>query len=133
MKAIYRKAGIISIMIVAFALFFAGGGDICKDINQIISSGNAQQLSKYLNSTVEMSILGNEGYFSKAQASAILEDFFSKNKPTSFVPKQGGSDSENTKFSTGTYTSAHGTYKIYYVVKTVQNTALIHKITIEKK
>jgi hypothetical protein len=122
-----------TLILFSFMLLSASTEDVLKNINQCISTGNGQQLTKYLHSTVEMSILGNEGYFSRAQAGVILEDFFSKNKPVSFSVKQGGSDSETTKFSTGVYVSAGGTFKIYYVVKTTQNVSLIHKITIEKK
>jgi hypothetical protein len=107
--------------------------DVCSDINKSIMLGDAQQLSKYLNSTVEMSVLGQEGYFSKAQAVSILSDFFKNNPPKDFTVKQGGSNSENTKFSIGTYTSSTGIFKIYYVIKKDQANELIHKLTIEKK
>ena len=107
--------------------------DIRSSINNAIKNGNAQQLSPYLNSTIEMNVLGSEGYFSKAQATSILSDFFKNNPPKNFEVKQGGSNTENTKFSIGNYTSGVAAFKIYYVVKKENNAELIHKFTIEKR
>ena len=107
--------------------------DICADVNKCILAGDAQQLSKYFSSTVEMSVLGKEGYFSKIQAVSILTEFFKNNPPKDFIVKQGGSNSENTKFSIGTYESAANSFKIYYVVKKEQDTEFLNKLTIEKK
>ena len=121
----------ITTLVIVFTSFDAE--DIRTNINYAIKNGNAQQLSPYLNSTVEMNVLGNEGYFSKAQATSILSDFFKNNPPKNFEVKQGGSNTENTKFSIGNYNTNAGTFKIYYVVKKENNTELIHKFTIEKK
>ena len=125
-------AALFPAMIVSALLFFTTK-DICTEINKSITAGDAQQLSKYLSSTVEMSVLGKDGYFSRVQAVSILSEFFRTNPPKDFVVKQGGSSSENTKFSIGTYTSASGCFKIYYVVKKEQDSEFIHKLTIEKK
>ena len=124
---------ILSVMFF-FATFTTGmTRDICSEINKSITAGDAQQLSKYLSSTVEMSVLGKEGYFSRVQAVSILSEFFKSNPPKDFTVKQGGSNSENTKFSIGTYTASTGTFKIYYVVKKEPENEFIHKLTIEKK
>jgi len=121
-----------AIVIVSFA-FFADTKDICAEVNKCILAGDAQQLSKYFSSTVEMSVLGKEGYFSKIQAVSVLTEFFKNNPPKDFSVKQGGSNSENTKFSIGTYESAANSFKIYYVVKKEQDTEFLNKLTIEKK
>ncbi|MDR0603054.1 MAG: DUF4783 domain-containing protein [Bacteroidales bacterium] len=119
--------------IIGIAVFFSTTKDICSEVNKSIMLGDAQQLSKYLCSMVEMSVLGKEGYFSKVQAESILSEFFKTNPPKDFTVKQGGSTSENTKFSIGTYTTAGGIFKIYYVVKKDQENEFVYKLTIEKK
>ncbi len=118
---------------IGIIMFLSATRDICSEVNKSIMAGDAQQLSKYLSSTVEMSVLGKEGYFSKVQAVSILSEFFKNNPPKDFTVKQGGSSSENTKFSIGTYDTSGGTFKIYYVVKKEQDNEFIHKLTIEKK
>ena len=108
--------------------------EVCDEINKSIHNGNAQQLSKYFSSTVELSVLGKEAYVSKSQATSILADFFKENSPKSYTIKQGGSNSENTKFVIGTYTSTTGcVFKIYYVIKKEKDAERIQKLTIEKK
>jgi hypothetical protein len=123
--------GIITTTIILFTSF--DSQDIHTTINNAIKNGNAGQLSSYFNSTVEMNVLGNEGYFSKSQATSVLTEFFKNNPPQSFDVKQGGSTTENTKFSIGNYKTNAGLFKIYYVVKKENNAELIHKFTIEKK
>ena len=120
--------------------FFAVGAStvpsdgMCSEVNKGIQNGNAQQVSKYFCSTVEMSVLGKDAYVSKSQATSILADFFKENPPKSYIVKQGGSNSENTKFVIGTYISTAGnTFKIYYVVKKEKSVETIQKLTIEKK
>ncbi|MDR1459911.1 MAG: DUF4783 domain-containing protein [Bacteroidales bacterium] len=118
---------------IGITMFFSIIKDICPEVNKNIMAGDAQQLSKYLCSMVEMSVLGKEGYFSRVQAVSILSEFFRNNSPKDFTIMQGGSSSENTKFSIGTYTTANGVFKIYYVVKREQDNEFIYKLTIEKK
>ena len=121
-------------------VFFTGASPImlsdgvCNGVNKGIQNGNAQQVFKYFSSTVNLSVLGKDAYVSKAQATSILADFFKENPPKSYVVKQGGSNSENTKFVIGTYVSTNGTtFKIYYVIKKEKDKDSIQKLTIEKK
>jgi len=121
-------------------VLFTGGtlttpsDELCNEVNKSIQNGNAQQLSKYFCSTVELSVLGKDAYVSRSQATSILADFFKENPPKSYTVKQGGSNSENTKFVIGTYTSTNGNiFKIYYVVKKEKAVETIQKLTIEKK
>jgi len=124
---------LLSAVMATVMLFSSATKDICAEINKCILAGDAQQLSKYFHSTVEMSVLKKEGYFSRVQAVSILSEFFKNNPPKSFSVKQGGSNSANTKFSIGTYESNSSSFKIYYVVKREQNIESIHKLTIEKR
>ena len=108
--------------------------EVCNGVNKGIQSGNAQLLSKYFSTTVELSVLGKDAYVSKTQAMSILADFFKENPPKSYTVKQGGSNSENTKFVIGTYVSTAGSlFKIYYVIKKEKDAETIQKLTIEKK
>jgi hypothetical protein len=127
------RVSFLALTVLLLSTSFNGFTDVCPDINKSITAGDVPQLSKYLNATVEISVLNQEGYFSKSQVVSILSDFFKNNPPKDFVVKQGGSNSENTRFSIGTYFSTTGMFKIYYVVKKEQDTESIHKFTIEKK
>jgi len=124
----------LMLVLLANTSFATSTDGICNEVNKSIQNGSVQQLSKYFSSTVELSVLGKEAYVSKSQATSILADFFKENPPKSYVVKQGGSNSENTKFVIGTYISTNGnTFKIYYVVKKEKDVETIQKLTIEKK
>ncbi len=130
-----RMKYFISVLACVLMITASSTQDTISSINKAISSGNAQQISPYLNSMVEMNILGNEGYVSKVQIENILSAFFKEHPPINFSVKQGGSVSENTKFSIGIYTSnKKETYRIYYVVKKNENEIeKINKLIIEEK
>ena len=130
----YKIGLCLGIVLFISVSFTTPSDEVCNEVNKSIQSGNAQQLSKYFSSTVELSVLGKDAYVSKSQATSILADFFKENPPKSYTVKQGGSNSENTKFVIGTYISAAGnTFKIYYVVKKEKTVETIQKLTIEKK
>ncbi len=46
-------------------------------ISDAISTGNATQLSNYFDASVDLTVPGNEGNFSKKQATQIIKFFFS--------------------------------------------------------
>jgi hypothetical protein len=133
----YNKLNSVAIIsaIIVITTFISATKDICPEVNKSIMAGDAQQLSKYLCSRVEMSVLGNEGYFSKVHAVSILSEFFRNNPPKDFIVKKGGSNSENTRFSIGIYSTSGsgGLFKIYYMVKKENDTEFVYKLTIEKK
>ena len=107
---------------------------VCEEVNKSIQMGSAQLLSKHFSTTIELSVLGKDAYVNKTQATSILADFFKENPPKSYLVKQGGSNSENTKFVIGTYASTSGNlFKIYYVIKKEKGVDAIQKMTIEKK
>ncbi len=104
------------------------------DINNAIRKGSANDLSSFLNSSVEIVLPDNEGTFSKAQAQMILASFFSKHPVKSFVVKQDGSSSSTSNFVIGTYTSTlNKDFRVYYVTKKVGNKELIQHIEFELK
>ena len=112
----------------------AATNDTIATINNSIAKGDVQQLSKYMGSNVEMNILGSSSVYSKTQAVSVLSNFFDTYPVKTYSVKQGGSMSENTKFSIGTYISKHNdSFKIYYVVKRNSTEETITKFTIEKR
>lgn len=112
----------------------AATNDTIAIINNSIAKSDVQQLSKYMGFNVEMNILGNSSVYSKTQAVSVLSNFFDTYPVKTYNVKQGGSISENTKFSIGTYISKHNdSFKIYYVVKRNGSEETITKFTIEKR
>jgi hypothetical protein len=74
-----RISSIISVLFVALWSLTATAQEqprIPAGISESIRDGNAAELSKYLNSTVELLLLQKEDFYKKNVAETILRDFF---------------------------------------------------------
>lgn len=108
--------------------------DILNDIAATIKSGNVKEISKFFDSNIEITLLDEEGTYSKAQAEQILIDFFGKNTPKSFeLMHTGGSSKENSKFGIGILTTTKGvTYRTYFLVREINGKQLIQELRFEE-
>ena len=105
--------------------------ELITKIGNAIKSGNAANVAKYFNSTIDLSTNNNEGSFSKTQSELILKDFFTKNPPTSFAINHNGSSTDGSLYAIGTYVSSTGSFRTYFLLKKVKNDYLIHKLEFE--
>jgi hypothetical protein len=124
------------LVILFFApLLFAFTADLpnFSPIATAISAGNVDVLSKYLDTDVEISLFDKEESFEKDQASAVLKDFFAKNKPKSFSQvHQGTSKGKDTQYCIGEINTATGNYRMYIYMKVINDGFLIQEIRIGK-
>jgi hypothetical protein len=104
---------------------------ILENIVLAIKSGNSKSLAGYFNSTVEITLPGKEGTFSKVQAEMIMKDFFLKNPPASYIVDQKGSSSGGAQFIIGTYKSSNKVYKTYILLKPTEGQTLIQQLQFE--
>jgi hypothetical protein len=104
---------------------------ILENIVSAIKSGNSKVFASYFSTTVEITLPGNEGTFSKLQAEMIFKDFFSKNSPVSFTVDQKGVSTGGTQFIIGTYKSSNKKYKTYILLKPIDGQMLIQQIQFE--
>ena len=65
---------------ISASLLFYQTDDIIPQISSAIKSGEASSVSKYFNSTLDLTTPESEGTYSKTQAEMILKDFFTKNR-----------------------------------------------------
>ena len=106
-----------------------GASDIITDIEKAIQSGNAANVSKYFNSTLDITVPKNEGTFSKTQAEMIVKDFFTKNPIKSFTINHKGTSNDGSKYGIGTYINTAGiSYRTYFLLKKVEQNFLIQKL-----
>jgi hypothetical protein len=95
-----------------------------------IKAGNAAELSKYINSTVELLLLDKEDFYKKNVAETILKDFFAEYKTKDFVIRhQGGIN--DSQYAIGNLKTEKGDFRVYYLLKKVDQELLIHQIRIE--
>jgi len=112
----------------AFPIF-----DIPPKIFDAMKVGNATELAKFFNSSVELVILDKDDVYSKQQAEQILKSFFDKNKAKSFtLLHQGGK--EGAQYAIGNLETITGKmYRVYFLVKEEGGKPLIHQMRIEEE
>lgn len=97
-------------------------------------TGNAKDLAKYFNNTIELVIFDKEGIYNKPQAEQILKDFFAKNPLTKdsfrLIHEVG---KEASKYVIGNLYTTKGVYRISFLIKTVNNIPLIDQLRIEEQ
>jgi hypothetical protein len=131
LKTNFISAKITILFILLFTISYSVKSQVVSDgIVTAFKTGNATEIAKSYNSSVELIILEKEQVCSKPQAEIILKDFFAKNKPTDFkIIHQGSKDV--TKFAIGNLTCGAKVYRVNFLFKAKDNQSLIHQLRIE--
>ncbi|MDX2001227.1 MAG: DUF4783 domain-containing protein [Chitinophagales bacterium] len=103
-----------------------------ESISMAIQTGNAKEVAKYFDSSVEITVYNSEGVYSKAQAEMVLRDFFSKNPPTAFSLIHKGNSTQGSQYGIGTLSTSNGNFRAYIYVKQKGTTYFIQEIRFEK-
>jgi hypothetical protein len=122
---------LISMLIVFVAI--AAYADTFDDVAVAIKSANAKEVAKYFNSSVELTVLDNEGVYSKQQAEVILKNFFSQNPPRSVLINHRGSSAQGSKYAIATYECQKGRYRAYIFMKDSGAGMVIQELKFEKE
>jgi hypothetical protein len=126
---------IISMVVVLFTVVSLGAINqdqtkIPAGISIAIKSGNATELSKYMNSTVELLLLEKEDFYKKVVAETILKDFFNEYHTKDFVIRHQGARND-AQYAIGNLETEKGSFRVYILLKKVDQELLIHIIRIE--
>jgi hypothetical protein len=123
---------LIGVILVASATTLRAYSDVPDGLVTAIKTGNARELAKYFNSTIELVIGDKEGIYSRPQAEQILKDFFMKNPLTKdsfrLLHEVG---KESSRYAIGNLYTTKGVYRISFLIKTVNNISLIDQLRIE--
>jgi hypothetical protein len=95
-----------------------------------IKAGNAVELSKYMNSTIELLLMDKEDFYKKSIAETILRDFFTEYKTIDFIIRHQGAKND-AQYAIGNLKTEKGNFRVYFLLKKVENELLIHQIRIE--
>jgi hypothetical protein len=126
---------IISTVVILFTVVSLAAIDqdqtkIPAGISIAIKSGNATELSKYMNSTVELLLLEKEDFYKKVVAETILKDFFNEYHTKDFVIRHQGARND-AQYAIGNLETEKGSFRVYILLKKVDQELLIHIIRIE--
>ncbi len=89
---------------------------------------NVEEIAKYFDNRVEVSIFDKENIFSKEQAQIVLKDFFSKCVVSGFEMIHNGTSVASTKYYIGLLQTDIGTIRTYLLVREEKGKAIIQEI-----
>ncbi len=105
--------------------------DITKNVTEAIRKGNSSELAAFFNSSIDLTVQGKEGTFSKAQAEQIVKEFFLKNTPKSFNIKHQGNSSDGSNYVIGTLVTNNGNFRVYFLIKSISGKLFIQQLQFE--
>lgn len=122
---------VVAISTISFAAFHP---DIYDEISDAIKNGEAKEIAKFFDNNVNITILGQEDIYSKAQAELLLQNFFSKNTPRTFsLVHEGGPESAG-KFVIGSLTTTDGKkYRVTIHIKKAGSDSVVQELRIESE
>jgi hypothetical protein len=95
-----------------------------------MKSGNAAEMAKFFDTTVEINMPDKSNSYSKSQAEMVLKDFFSSNGVKSFTVIHKG-ETSGSQFCIGTLVTRSGTYRATIYMKQKADKQLLQTITFE--
>lgn len=128
-----KSLNILSVMLIVLSNLAATAqeqANIPGGISIAIKAGNAAELSKYMNSTIELLLLDKEDFYKKNVAEAILNDFFKEYQTKDFTIRHQGAKND-AQYAIGNLKTDKGDFRVYFLLKKVNQELLIHQIRIE--
>jgi hypothetical protein len=107
--------------------------ELFNPMKDALKTGNAKEVAKFFNASVDMNVEGNVDTYSKAQAEFVLKDFFKKHPPTEFNVVHTGASKGGQQYAIGRYVSNGENYNVMLRVKEVEKVNLIHEINFVKE
>lgn len=123
---------LIIVLIFYFSPDLKGQEDPGDKVADLIRKGNARELARHFNVSVQLTLPQDEGRFSSTQAELIIRNFFLKHPPRSFDISHRGSSSDGSRYFIGVYKSTNKTFRSYYLLKQVAEKSLIHQLRFEE-
>lgn len=112
---------------------FVQSQNLNESILSALKTGNAKELSKFLNNSVDITIKNEESVYSNVQAEFILKDFFLKNSPSSFIILHKGNTGKEAMFFIGNLVTNKGIFRTYIYLKKNGENNLIQEINFEEE
>ena len=128
MKKIISKFTILLGVIPVFiGMSFIAQSSNLDEVIGALKDGKANELGKYMDDNVELTLPDKSNNYSKAQAVLVLKDFFDNNSVKSFEVKHKG-DQNGGQYCVGTLQTKSGNYRTTVFMKVKDNKDFVKAI-----
>lgn len=97
-----------------------------------LQRANISRLVEHFDSNVELTIIDNEGMYSKGQVETILNDFLGKNKPSAYKKVHEGNSGNGAFFQIGELKTTTGVFRTYLYAKNINGKLIVQGFKIEE-
>ena len=122
-KILYSLVSIVFLSSFVFISF--------TEIANAIKSGDAKEVAKYFDTTVEITLPGMSNSYSKAQAEPVLIDFFNSNDVKKFEVIHK-SETAGSQYCIGNLTTSNGIFRTTIYMKQKGAKQVIQELRFEK-
>lgn len=126
MKQILSFAA-VTVLLSSFALMVNIDGVVGA-----LKTGNAAQMAKFFDNTIEISMPDKSNSYSKTQAEIILKDFFTNNPVKSFTIIHKG-ENAGSQYCIGTLATKNGDFRTTVFMKQKGTAQLLQEIRFENR
>ncbi len=114
----YKKIIITGLLCICLGTKPVEAVDLPNEIVQALENGDAKNIGKHFNSSVELIFSSSQGVYGKSQAEQILKNFFDNNGSGNFKYKHlHTNNKDNTQYYIGQLYTSKGIYRIYIYMK----------------
>lgn len=120
------------IMLLSSSIFVSSDQGM-KEITKAIKSGDASTLAQYFDEDVELTILDEVNMFSKNEAKAAVNKFFSGHKPKSYNQvHEGKSKGAGGQYIIGNLSTNSGKFRVYLYMRVDNGKYFIQELRFEE-
>lgn len=112
--------------------YYSKEKEILDNIAQLIKEKNANDLSEYFGTSIQLKIPGNKGIFSNRQSKFLLKKFFNDHSPVHISFEKREENREDTIYAILSYSTKQNKYRVYYRLKNTEGEYKIHTFEINE-
>ncbi len=124
MKKIFTS---VFVLVVLTSFMYASVNDVVN----ALKTGNASQISKYFDNTIDLTLQDKTNSYSKSQAELVLKDFFVNNGVLDFGVLHTG-DNAGSQYLIGSLKTKKGTYRTTIYMKQKADRQVLQELRFEK-
>jgi len=107
-------------------------GSISEELKSYLKEGSAKNMAKYFGSNLTLSILGENGVYTKYQSEIMLGTFFNQHKPKTVKLTQASNANNGYQYFTFTLTTDQTNYRVFIKIGVGNNNHSIEELRIDK-